>query len=153
MIHFTDLVNAMAQTLLNISEVVAELAAEEPVKAYIDYNPTSISVEKAIYQMQAGQLLVMWVETALMVETMSKWSHRVEILIRAKKDQSPYELIALIMNGVPDPGDGQMWRLCPLLPGTLPTNVLGISRRTDSEGVDYAVIETETAETGDWPWP
>jgi hypothetical protein len=153
MIKLSDLVTAMAQTLANIPELVANLAATDPVKAYIDFNPTSNSVEKAIYQMQPGQLLVFWVETALITEAMSKWSHRVEICLRSMRDHSDYDLIDLIMSGVPVPGDGLIWRLCPIMPGVLPTDVLGITRRTDAEGVDYAVIQTETAETGDWPNP
>lgn len=153
MIKLSDLVTAMAQTLANIPELVADLAATDPVKAYIDFNPTSNSVEKAIYQMQPGQLLVVWVETALITEAMSKWSHRVEICLRSMRDHSDYDVIDLIMSGVPVPGDGLIWRLCPIMPGVLPTDVLGITRRTDAEGVDYAVIQTETAETGDWPNP
>ena len=153
MIKRADLVNAMAQAMLNIPEVVAELAAVNPVQAYIDFTPTSNSVEKAIYQMQPGQLLVYWLETNLILEQMSKWSHRVEICLRAMRDHSDMDLGDVIMNGVPVPGDGLMWRMCPLIPGVLPTDVLGISRRTDSEGVDYHVILTETAETGDWPLP
>ena len=153
MVKLADLVNAMAQTLMNIPELVAELAATDPVKAYIDFNPTSNSVDKAIYTMQPGQLLVMWTETNLIVENMSKWSHRVEICLRSMRDHSDLDLIDLVLQGVPVPGDGLIWRMCPILPGLLPTDVSGISRRTDSEGVDYAVIETETAETGDWPLP
>jgi hypothetical protein len=153
MVKLGDLVNAMAQTLANIPELVAELAAVEPVKAYIDFNPTANSVDKAIYQMQPGQLLVIWVETALILENMSKWSHRVEICLRSMRDHSDLDLIDLILSGVPAPGDGLIWRLCPVMPGVLPTDISGITRRTDSEGVDYAVIQTETAETGDWPNP
>ncbi|HZF24026.1 MAG TPA: hypothetical protein VE030_11250 [Burkholderiales bacterium] len=153
MIKLADLVNAMAQTLTNIPELVAQLAPTDPVKAYIDFNPTSNSVDNAIYQMQPGQLLVMWVETALVTEAMSKWSHRVEICVRAMRDHSDLDLVDQILNGVPVPGDGQIWRMCPILAGVLPTDVLGIARRTDTEGVDYAVILTETAETGDWPLP
>lgn len=153
MIKLSDLVNAMAQTLVNIPELLADLAPVDPVKAYIDFNPTSNSVEKAIYQMQPGQVLVLWVETALVTEAMSKWSHRVEICVRAMRDHSDYDLIDDILQGVPVPGDGLIWRMCPIMPGVLPTDVIGITRRTDSEGVDYAVIQTETAETGDWPLP
>jgi hypothetical protein len=153
MIKLADLVNAMAETLANIPALAADLAPVNPVIAYIDFNPTSNSVEKAIYQMQPGQLLVIWVETALVTEAISKWSHRVEICLRAMRDHSDYDLIDEILNGVPVPGDGLIWRMCPIMPGVLPTDVLGIARRTDSEGVDYAVILTETAETGDWPLP
>lgn len=153
MIKRRDLVNAIADTLAKIPEVMADLAPTDPVRAYIDFNPTSLSVEQAIYQMQPGQLLVVWVETAMVVETMSKWSHRVEICLRAMKGHSDLDLGDLVLNGVPIPGDGLIWRMCPVMPGVLPTDVLGLTRRTDTEGVDYAVIQTETAETGDWPLP
>lgn len=153
MIKRRDLVNAMATTLANIPEVVAVLAPTNPVQAYVDFTPTNNSVDKAIYQMQPGQLLVIWMETNLIIEAMSKWSHRVEICLRSQRDSSDLDLGDLIMNGIPVPGDGLMWRLCPVMAGVLPTDVLGIARRTDSEGVDYHVIQTETAETGDWPYP
>jgi len=153
MVKLSDLVNAMAGTLSNIPELVAALAPVNPVQPYIDFNPTSNSVENAIYQMQPGQLLVVWTETLLILETMGKWSHRVEICLRALKGNSDLDLVDLILSGVPNPGDGQIWRVCPIMPGVLATDVTGITRRTDSEGVDYFVIETETAETGDWPSP
>lgn len=153
MIRRADLVNAMAQTLANIPALAAELDPVNPVQAYIDFTPTQTSVDKATYQLAQGQLLVLWVETLLIIENMSKWSHRLEILVRSMRDSSDMDLADLVMNGIPVPGDGMIWRMCPLIPGVLPTDVLGISRRTDSEGVDYHVILTETAETGDWPLP
>jgi TusA-related sulfurtransferase len=153
LIKLADLVNAMAQTLANIPEVVQELSTVDPVLPYIDMNPLANSVEKALYQMQPGQVLVLWIETVLVVEAMTKWVHRVEICVRSMRDHSDLDLISLIMNGVPIPGDGMIWRMCPVMPGVLPTEVMGIARRTDTEGVDYAVIQTETAETGDWPLP
>jgi hypothetical protein len=153
MISRRALVDAMALTLANVPELVQELSTVDPVVGYIDSNPLNNSVEKAIYQMQPGQVLVMWIETSLILEQMSKWVHRVEICLRAMRDHSDLDLGDLIMNGVPVPGDGMIWRMCPVMPGVLPTDVLGISRRTDSEGVDYHVIQTETAETGDWPLP
>jgi hypothetical protein len=110
------MVNALAATLLAIPEVVAMLAPEDPVQAYIDTNPTANSLEDALYQMQPGQLLVVWIETVLQRTDM-------------------------------------VWRNCPLMPGLLPTEVVEIARRTDREGVDYQVIVTQTAETGDWPYP
>lgn len=153
MISRRALVTAMADTLSNIPELVAVLAQPTPVAPYIDFNPGSKSVEAALYGMQPGQLLVVWIETLLVVENMSKWSHRVEICFRASKGQSDLDVGDLIMQGVPVPGDGLIWRQCPIMPGVLPTDVSGLSRRTDTEGVDYAVISTETTETGDWPYP
>jgi hypothetical protein len=153
MVRLTDLTNAMAATLGNIPELIAVLAPVDPIQAYIDNNPTSNSVDKATYQMQPGQLLVVWIETRLTRDTMSKWSHIVEICVRSLPDQSDLDLIDVILAGVPFPGDGMVWRNCPIMAGLLPTEVIGIGRRTDSEGVDYGVIQTETAETGDWQNP
>ena len=93
------------------------LAPTNPVQAYIDFTPTNNSVDKAIYQMQPGQLLVIWMETNLIIEAMSKWSHRVEICLRSQRDSSDLDLGDLIMNGIPVPGDGLMWRLCPVMAG------------------------------------
>ncbi len=153
MVKISDLVTAIAETLARVPELVAVLEGPDPITPYLDRNPTANSVENAIYQMQPGQLLVMWTDTNLIFEAMSKWSHKVEICVRAGNGQSDLDVVALVMQGVPVPGDGMIWRLCPVLPGLLPTDVVSISRRTDSEGVDYAVIATETAETGDWPYP
>jgi hypothetical protein len=153
MIDYIDLTNAMAAKLGSIPDLVAMLAPEDPIQPYIDMNPVKNSVATAIYQMQPGQLLVVWTDTVMERGTMSKWLHVVEICVRALPGQSDLTLIRTILNGVPYPGDGLIWRMCPIMPGLLPTDVLRIERRTDTEGVDYGVILTETAETGDWPFP
>ncbi|HEX3340608.1 MAG TPA: hypothetical protein VHT68_15725 [Pseudolabrys sp.] len=153
MIRRADLVNAMATTLGNVPELVAVLAPTDPIVPYIDSNPTMNSVDKWTYQMQPGQILVIWISTRLTKGEMSKWSHAIEILCRSLPDESDMELEDLIVAGVPNPGDGMVWRNCPLMAGVYPTEVVDIGRRTDTEGVDYGVILTETAETGDWPYP
>ena len=153
MVHLDDLVNAFATTLGNIPALVADLAAVDPIVPYIDLNSAANSVSKAIYQMQPGQVLVVWRSTALTQGEMSKWDHRVEICVRALPDHSDLTLINEIMEGVPVPGDGMIWRLCPIMAGLLPTQVTEITRETDTEGVDYGVILTSTLETGDWPNP
>jgi hypothetical protein len=153
MVHLDDLVNAMTTTLSNIPELVADLAPVDPIVGYIDNNPVSNSVAKAIYQMQPGQVLVIWRSTTLAEGTMSKWDHRMEICVRALPGRSDLALIDEIMEGVPIPGDGLIWRICPIMDGLLPTLVTEITRETDTEGVDYGVILTSTLETGDWPNP
>jgi hypothetical protein len=151
MVSRAALVRAMASTLLAVPEVVVVLSPDDPVRAYIDLNPTANSIDLAIYQMQPGQLLVAWIDTVLKTGEMSKWSHTLEIYLRSARDNSDLDLADLILNGVPFPGDGMVWRNCPLMDGVYPTEVSAITRRTDTEGVDYGVIVTETAETGDWP--
>jgi hypothetical protein len=153
MIGIIDMVNAFAQTFTAIPEIVALLAPTSPVVAYVDLNPTANSVEKAIYQMQLGQLLIIYRGTDLTEGEMTKWTHTVEICLRSLPGESNLDLIDAVMAGVPNPGDGMVWRNCPLLDGLLPTKVTRIARNTDTEGVDYMLIETTTAETGDWPNP
>jgi hypothetical protein len=132
---------------------MAALAPVDPVQAYIDWNPTSASVDAAIYQMQPGQLLVVWRDSVTTTGQIPRWQHTIEICVRAPRDKSTLDLIDLIVTGVPYPGDGLPWLRCPLLPYLYPTEVSRIGRATDTEGVDYGVIVTETAETGDWPLP
>jgi hypothetical protein len=153
MIGLASFVNAMAATLAAVPELAAILAAVDPVVPYIDRNPTANSVEKAIYQMQPGQLLIVYRGTDLTEGEMSKWTHGVDICLRSLPGSSDLDLLDAIMAAVPNPGDGMVWRNCPLLDGLLPTKVVRISRPTDTEGVDYMLIETATAETGDWPNP
>ena len=150
MVKLRDLVNAVAATLGAIPEVVAALAPIDPIQAYIDLNPTSNSVALALYQMQPGQLLVVWRGTRLTKDNMSCWSHLVDICIRSLPGESDMDLVDTIMEGVPVPGDGQVWLNCPVMDGVYSTEVSDIERRTDEEGVDYFAILTETAETGDW---
>jgi hypothetical protein len=152
MLHLGSLTDAMAEALGSIPALTGQLAAVNPVAAYIDENPARNSLEKAIYQMQPGQVLVAAIRTERVSETMSKWSHLVEIYMRALRGYSDLDLVDAIVNGVPQ-GASQVWWLCPLIAGALTTELGPHERRTDSEGVDYWVIVTETAETGDWPRP
>jgi hypothetical protein len=153
MVPYRQLVAAMVDTLARIPELELILAPDHPVVGYIDTNPLLNSVDKAIYhyQMQPGSLLVNWIETHLLMGTMMKWSHIIDIYVRSLPDQSNMDLVEAVMAGVPVPGDGMVWRNCPIMDGLLPTDVTNILRRTDTEGVDYFVIVTETSETGDWP--
>lgn len=143
----------MAATLGNIPELAPILAPQNPIVPYIDSNPLMNSVARAIYQMEPGQVLIIWTGTVLETATMSKWIHAMELCYRCLPDESDLDLGDAIVNGVPNPGDGMYWRNCPLMDGLLPTEVKAIERRTDTEGVDYQVILTETAETGDYPNP
>ena len=151
--HLEDLVNALATTLSAIPPLMAALAPVDPIVPYIDINPDHNSVEKAIYQMQAGQLLVHHTDTKLDEGQMSRWSHALTICVRALPGQSTMALCGIIMDGVPVPGDGLRWYDCPILDGLYPTKVTDIELRTDTEHVDYYAILTQTAETGDWPKP
>jgi len=140
----------MATALQNIPELVALLGGDTAaIEAYIDRNPDRNSVGVAIYQMKPGSVLIVWKETLFNQGEMEAWAHRIEIFVRASRGNSSLDLITAIVNGVPVPGDGQRWRLCPLMAGVLPTAITEISRPQDEEGIDYFSILTETQETGD----
>lgn len=151
--HLGDVTNAMAATLSDIPQLMAQLAPEAPIVAYIDRTPTNQQAEKAISGMQPGQVLVLWRGTFLTTDNMSKWDHRIDLNLRALPGYSVFDLIDAIMNGVPASGDGMVWLNCGILPGLLPTNVNEITRGTDTETIDYGLISTSTPETGDWPRP
>lgn len=153
MVTQRNLVEAMAAKLALIPEVMALLAAENPIDAYIDSNPTRNEVDLAIRQMQSGQLLLIWKDTILQTGTMGKWLHTVDICVKPLEDQSYMDLIAAVVNGVPNPGDGMYWRNCPLLDGVYPTSVTRQAWETNTEAVNYGLIVTETLETGDYPNP
>jgi len=153
MSRLIDITNAMAAKLGDIPELVAALAPVDPIQAYIDQSPVRNSTDQAIYQMQPGQLLVLWRDTVSATGEMSRYLHTVEICLRASKGDSDLDLIDLILTGVPVPGDGLPWFYCPLLPNLYPTEITRLGRATDTEGVDYSVITTETAEVAGWPLP
>lgn len=141
----------MADTLQSIPDLVAALdeASPDSIIPYIDENPKRNSVSNAIYRQRPGTVLVCWQETQFNQGDMEPWSHRIELYVRAAPGSSALTLIDLIVNGVPDPGDGLRWRYCPIMAGVLPTNITGIARLIDEEGIDYFVIQTETPEPGD----
>lgn len=152
MVSLTDLTNAMVETFQAIPEVVALLdQGAASVLAHIDENPTKNSISKAIYQMPAGSLLVVWNGTVieLAVTNMLAWAHVLQVYVRAKRGASALPLINALIDGIPIPGDGQRWRYCPILDGCLPTDVRDIARLIDEEGIDYYVTTTVTQETGD----
>ncbi len=150
MVKYTDLTNAIVSTLASIPELVAALAGDPAnVIAYIDRNPDSNSVNLATYRQKPGTVLVIWQETLLTRGDMEGWVHQFVIFVRAARGESPLDLIDLIINGVPVPGDGLRWRYCPVMPGVLPTDIIDILRPSDTEGIDYHTIVCEIKETGD----
>ena len=150
MVSLEELTSAMALTLGAIPPLAA-LLVDQGVVPYIDLNPTRNSMSKAIYEMPAGSLLLVWNGTTLdtFASSMEGWMHIIQIFIKAKRGGSAYDIIDALVNGIPVPGDGLIWRYCPLIDGVLPTNVREIVRLIDEEGIDYIVVTTATQETGD----
>ena len=151
MIDLEEFTNALADTLRRIPQLVADLEppAPESVVAYIDTNPGSMNLEAARYGMKPGTVIVAVTETIQTEGEMARWLHRAEFYVRPQKGQTTYKIIGDIMRGVPDPGDGLRWYLCPVMAGVDPTSVMQLTRITDPEQIDYWTISTETKETGD----
>jgi hypothetical protein len=153
MVSRVALIDAFIAKLQAIPEVMAALGNRpDSVQGYYDIGAISNSSNAAIYSMNPGTVLVVWEGTeTVQGEEMSAWIHRYNFYLRPPKGVSALQVMDLIVNGVPVPGDGQCWRRCPVMDGLEPTTVLpNQSREPDSEGVDYYVIQTETHETGDW---
>lgn len=150
MVNFIVLTNAIVTTLASVPELVAALGGDSAnIIGYIDTNPDHNSVSLAIYKQKPGSVMVIWQETLLTQGDMEGWLHQFVIFVRAARGASPLDLIDLIINGIPVPGDGLRWRYCPVMLGVLPTNITDITRPSDTEGIDYHSIVCEIKETGD----
>jgi hypothetical protein len=150
LVDLIALTNAQVDAFRRIPDLVAALGGNaEAIAGYIDRNPDYNSWSNAVYQQPPGSILVIWQETMFSEGEINAWMHRYQYFVRARRGDSALTLLELLVNGVPDPGDGMRWRYCPLMDGVLPTNITTISRLTDSEGIDYFAVETATNETGD----
>jgi hypothetical protein len=150
LVNLITLTNAIVDKLVLIPELVAALGGDTAnIIGYIDRNPDFNSVSLSLYKQKPGSVIVLWQETLLTQGEMEAWLHQFVIFVRAARGESPLDLINLIINGVPVPGDGLRWLYCPVMPGVLPTNVTDITRPSDTEGIDYHSIVCEIKETGD----
>lgn len=150
MVNLITLTNAIVDKLVLIPELIVALGGDTAnIIGYIDRNPDFNSVSLALYKQKPGTVMVIWQETLLTQGEMEAWMHQFVIFVRAVRGASPLDLINLIINGVPVPGDGLRWLYCPVMPGVLPTNITDITRPSDTEGIDYHSIVCEIKETGD----
>ena len=150
MVDLIALTNATVDAFQRIQPLVDALGGDPAaIKGYIDSNPDKNSWSAALYQMAPGTILVIWQETTFEAAEITAWMHRFQYFVRARRGESALALIQLLVNGIPVPGDGLIWRFCPLMDGVLPTEVTEISRLTDSEGIDYFAVTAAINETGD----
>ena len=153
MIDLTQLTQAFVATIQAIPEVPAYLANQDTanIVGYLDANPVPFSIKRAVYEMPAGSVLVAFEETNFndrAEEGMSMFQHRYFLYLRCAPGTSGLAMVNAVVNGIPT-GKSQRWRFCPVMDGVLPTNLLGVSRAADSEGIDYFALLTETPEIGD----
>jgi hypothetical protein len=153
MIDLIALTTALATTLQNIPELVALLPNADPARivAYLDSNPARNSVINTLYEMPSGLIYVAW-ERTILNETQnsaSMWTHTMFIYCRADTGKSPLDILKLVVDGIPNPGDGMRWRNCGIMTGVLPADIKEISRQPDREGIDFYIVNIEINETGD----
>ena len=153
MIDLIQLTNTFVSTLQSIPELVAVLNNQDPTRivGYVDENPKRNSVNKALYDSPPGSVLLVWTDSAWNTNgrEMGPWLHHFEVVCRAAKGASPMDMVRLLVNGTPVPGDGQRWVRCGIMDGVLPVRFPLIARPTDQETIDYLVINTEFTESGD----
>jgi hypothetical protein len=150
LIDLIALTQAQVDAFQRIPDLIAALGGDPAaIAAYIDINPDRNSTANAIYQQPPGSILVIWQETLFAESEIEAWMHRFQYFIRARRGESALTLITLLVNGIPDPGDGLRWRFCPVMDGVLPANITEIARLTDSEGIDYYAVTAAINETGD----
>jgi hypothetical protein len=152
-IDLAQLTIALADTLQQIPELVAQLANQDPgmIVPFVDENPKKNSLTKAIYEMPPGSVLVAFQETqANANREMEAWIHRYNMYARAAPGAKPMDIVKYLVDGVPVPGDGMRWRRCSIMDGVLPAEVAEITRVVDAEGVDYFAVMAEFKETGDY---
>lgn len=153
MVDLTAFTNGMVEVLRRIPELIAELSPSVPesVMGYIDIQPGQNAVASAIYGQRPGSVLVVWRDAMMTVGSggIANMAHHADLYVRAQRNQSPFRIIHAVTNGVPDPGDGQRWYVCPWLDGLQRTEILTVERETDTEQIDLMVIRTETYEQGD----
>ena len=152
MVDLTQLTLALVDTFQRIPELVEALDGDPArVFGYLDANPDRNSLTRAIYEQPDGTVMVAWDETGMTESSqgMSRWEHRYYFTCRADADASALVLITLLVNGVPNPGDGLRWRMCPVMDGVQATEIIEITRLQDREGIDYYAIHGRIYETGD----
>jgi hypothetical protein len=149
MIDLIALTDAITGTLRDIPSLVAELGGvPEGIYGYIDETPAKNSLAKAVYQMPPGTVLVAWIDSGLSEGDMTGFIHRFNFHVKAVKGESPLALIKLIVDGTAV-GDDLRWRYTCVLPGIMPAELVTISRNTDSEGIDYPIIQMLFQEASD----
>lgn len=152
MVDLIQLTQALVDTWRLIPPLITDLNGDpNNISAYIDENPEFNSVERAVYEMPQGSILLAWYETAINEGEAGGgfWVHRFRAFLRAAKNSSVLTLVRDLMSGIPAPGDGQRWFLCPVMDGVFPTDVMEIGRPTDQEGIDYVTVTMQIREVGD----
>jgi hypothetical protein len=153
MVDYIQLVNTLTTTLRTIPELVQELPNADPnrIVAYIDRNPVMNTLTNTIYEMKSGIILVTWEATRIndQENDAGMWVHKLIVYCRSDTGKSALDMVKLVIDGIPNPGDGQRWRNCAIMAGVLPVKITEALRTPDREGIDFYPVEMEFKETGD----
>jgi len=147
--HFADLLRTIPE-LLN-DEMSGDLAR---INAYRNRFPDESSLLEAVSDLPSPGILVAHSGTTFSSDgSVNCWRHELAVYVRAKaKDASQppsyWNIHRLIWKGVPD-GQEEALGITEVHPDCYSMEPPSMSRQSDSEGLDYFVIQVAFNEKGD----
>src|SRR5215467_4117207 len=149
MVRRTAIIEGFVGKLKLIPDLVTLLAGNsDNIVGYFD-SYTKNSITSAVYQQKAGTVMVAWEETSFTQAEMQALMHTMTVSHKPITGVSPLDVIDTLVNGVPVPGDGQVWRACPVTDGLDGWPEFEITRVQDGEGIDYHLALFKFKEIGD----
>jgi len=151
------LVEALVAKLRAIPELVAEMNGEPGrIRAYHYRYPKEASLARALYELEAPALLVVWRGTEPgRFGRGEVWQHRFSLFIRSREifeheaaTAGYYRIGELLVDGVPEGGDGQRMLETVIDPACYPMEVPRLVAAADADGVDYVEVELRLTEMG-----
>ena len=131
---------AIVAKLQAIPGVVTELSGDAGrVFAYEDEYPTSLNLQRAIYEMPDPAVMVVWNGTGPTGQRYEVWAHRFSLMLKAANKFTA--LCAAISNGIPAGGDGLNFRRTTIDTSCDPIGSMNFDRRfllvTEQSTLDY----------------
>ena len=156
MINPGILVEALVARLRAIPELVAEMNGEpRRIRAYHYRYPREASLARALYELDSPALLVVWRGTEPgRFGRDAVWQHRFSLFLRSREifDQeaatAAYQIVELLIDGIPEGGDGQRMLDTVIDPSCYPMDVPRVVAASDVEGVDVFEVELRLTEIG-----
>lgn len=146
-----DLITAIVTKLKAITGVITEMGGDNSrIFAYEDEFPTSLNLQKAIYEMPDPAIMVIWNGTGPTGARYEVWAHRFSLALKAANKFSA--LCAAISNGVPTGGDGLNFRRTTIHSDCDPIGAMNFDRRflvvTETSTLDYFEASFSLMERG-----
>ena len=135
MIEPSQLVDRIVVLLQSIQDLAAAVGGPQNIRAHYDAYPVQ-SLGDAVYEMTPPGILVVWDGTSPAgMGTREVWQHQFRLILRAKTESvagwAPngyYRLWKLIVDGVPEAGDGSKMRMIEPMFGVYQIGQMSINR-------------------------